>query len=541
MFDVRCRKFGSRWAWIMVVALAWYLALIGTIAQARELRIALVVANGDYAGFQTLSHTYADGDSVASALASVGFVDSNGAPVKARRDLTRQDLASALAAFGEKLAMAGPDAFGVVYFSGHGAALSSYGDVVMLPVDAGDDYGTLAQQLSRAAVTQGLLKAGPRTLLVVLDMCRDVAPAAAMAKTSGANLYPVTDTDGSNPALGTSKGPTRLSRQSELVKHGQGFLVAFSTSPDQAAFDTGEFSKVLAEEIRRPGQNIADALKRVSDRVAFDSGTSGPFQKPTFDYGLQGAPPCFVSCNPQSDGDQFYDCASCSYMRVIPAGEALVGSPLSEPGRDPDEPTPHLVKISKPFAIGVYPVTVAEWRACVRDRFCPARPDWTKENPNPMIPATHISYRDGQKFLAWISTESGKAYRLASDDEWEYAARSGATTAFAFGDDIQPSLANYDHTASYRRSPTAPYRGYPEVVNGYPPNGFGLFQMEGNVWQWSTGCQNPTCAKRTVRGGSFQSTPRELRLANRFYLPPDKRRDDVGLRVARDLDPDEGS
>ena len=76
-------------------------------------------------------------------------------------------------------------------------------------------------------------------------------------------------------------------------------------------------------------------------------------------------------------------------------------------------------------------------------------------------------------------------------------------------------------------------------MNGYPPNGFGLYQMEGNVWQWSAGCAEQGCARHTLRGGSFSSEPRELRSANRFKLPADKRRDDVGLRVARDLQADE--
>ena len=135
--------------------------------------------------------------------------------------------------------------------------------------------------------------------------------------------------------------------------------------------------------------------------------------------------------------------------------------------------------------------------------------------------------------------QSGRPYRLPTQAEWEYAARAGATTAFAFGDDITPSLANYDHTASYRNSPTAPYRGYPEAVNGYPANAFGLYQMQGNVWEWTDGCADAGCRLHVGRGGSFSSAPRELRAANRFDLPPDKRRDDVGLRVARDLAADE--
>ena len=90
---------------------------------------ALVIANGAYQNFDRLAATSDDGDKVAAALAAVGFVDATGAPVQARRDLTRMAMIKAVADLQARLAASGPDAFGVVYFSGHGAALGSYGDV----------------------------------------------------------------------------------------------------------------------------------------------------------------------------------------------------------------------------------------------------------------------------------------------------------------------------------------------------------------------------------------------------------------------------
>jgi formylglycine-generating enzyme required for sulfatase activity len=305
------------------------------------------------------------------------------------------------------------------------------------------------------------------------------------------------------------------------------------------AFDDGTFSRVLAEEIRRPQQSIADALKRTSDRVAMNAMKTGKnFQKPTFDYGLQGAPPCFVSCDANGQ-DRFYDCANCPYMRVVPGGTALIGSPGAEPGRGRDEPLQRTVAIDRPFAMGVYEVTVSEWAACVQDKACRPIADWSKENPNPLIPATGISFEDAQAFVAWLSVQSGKSYRLPSEAEWEYAARAGSADAFAWGATISPSDANYDQTASYRSSPTAPYRGYPEAVNAYPPNSFGLYQMSGNAWEWTQGCADQQCRSRIARGGSFESTPGELRLANRFAIASGRKRDDLGIRVARDLAADE--
>jgi formylglycine-generating enzyme required for sulfatase activity len=209
----------------------------------------------------------------------------------------------------------------------------------------------------------------------------------------------------------------------------------------------------------------------------------------------------------------------------------VLGSPPGEDGRARDEPTARNVRIARPFALSVFELTLSEWAACELDGFCRKRPNWSKDNPNPLIPATHISYRDATAYVDWLSSRSGRRYRLPTEEEWEYAARAGAVTTFQFGDEISPSLANYDHSARFKGSPVGPYRGYPEAVTGYPPNAFGLAQMEGNVWEWT--------ATRALRGGSFESAPGELRLANRFVLAEDKVRPDVGLRVARDVDADE--
>lgn len=498
----------------------------------REPRIALVIANGDYASFDRLGATAADGQRIASALGTAGFVDASGSAPQVNRDLTQAQMLAKLAELETALKAAGPEAFGVLYFSGHGAALSSYGDLLLLPIDA--DAKALNTDLTRAKLTRMLMRSGAHNVLIVLDMCRNVLDAPPALRSDGADsVLAAADLPG-------SKGLKRISRQAvSATRPDQGYLVAFSTSADHAAFDDGVFSRVLAEEIRRPQQNVADALKRTSDRVALSLfKREATYQKPTFDYGLQGAPPCFVSCD-SAAGERFYDCASCPPMRIVPAGTAMIGSPAGELGRGRDEPLQHPLGMAQPFAIGTYEVTVGEWAACVRDGACRAIADWSKENPNPLIPAAGIGHDDAAAFVAWLRAQSGKAYRIPTAEEWEYAARSGSPDAFAWGASINPSDANYDQTAKYAGSPTAPYRGYPEAVNAYPPNAFGLFQMSGNVWEWTETCADAPCKKRVIKGGSFESVPGELRLANRFAVNASGRRDDLGLRVVRDLDTDE--
>lgn len=499
-------------------------------------RLALVIANSQYQTMPSLPNAAKDGDAISVALTGAKFVDASGAgPVRPRRNLTDLQLRAEVAAFRDALAAAGPEAFGIVYFSGHGVAMGSYGDGALLPVDQGAEVK--ANPVTRAAITDQLLGAGAKTVVVVLDMCRSAVDSARVVQQAA----PPGAIGVAAPA--GSKGLVRYAPAQR--RPDQGYLVAYSTSPDQVAFDSGVFSRILAEEIRRPGQNVADVFKRVSDRVALGSGARA-WQKPTFDYGLQGDPPCFVSCDPQADSGRFYDCANCPWMRVVPAGEGVFGSPREEEGRGDDEPFARPLRINRPFALSVFELTLSEWAACELDGYCRKRPNWSKDNPNPLIPATHLSYRDAQAYVRWLSDRSGRNYRLPSEEEWEYAARAGAAGPFAFGDEISPSLANYDHSARYRGSPVMPYRGYPEAVTGYPANSLGLAQMVGNVWEWTSACAagasasaDQPCRSRVLRGGSFESAPAELRLANRFPISDDKVRADVGLRVARDLEPDE--
>lgn len=522
---------------LFYILLALVISIPAWAAPAREPRLALVIANGDYANFTRLQATDVDGARVASALTTTGFVDASGTgPVQVYRNLDLAQMLARVAEFREGLKAAGPEAFGVLYFSGHGAAVASYGDVTLLPVDARAALTAQSISLTRASLTRSLLSSGARNVLVVLDMCRNVLSAPPAAERLPMETGPASEVGG---VVG-SKGLQRLVRRSDgAVRPDQGYLVAYSTGGDEVAFDNGVFSRILAEEIRRPQQNIADSLKRTSDRVAVHAVKVGKsFQKPTFDYGLQGAPPCFVSCDTNNQ-DRFYDCANCPYMRAIPMGNAMIGSPSYEAGRSGNEPIQHQVRISKPFAIGVYEITVAEWAACVRDGACRRIADWSKENPNPLLPATGVSFNDAQSFVAWIAAQTGLAYRLPTEEEWEYAARAGSPTTFPWGDEISPSDANYDQTESYKKSSTAPYRGYPEAVTAYPPNSYGLYQMAGNAWEWTQACSDQECRSRIARGGSFQSTPDELRAANRFPIAVGKQRDDTGLRVVRDLGADE--
>ena len=233
-------------------------------------------------------------------------------------------------------------------------------------------------------------------------------------------------------------------------------------------------------------------------------------------------------------------------MVVVPAGSFLMGEPADEEGRDHDEGPVHRVTIDTPFAVGVYEVTFAEWDRCVRAGGCGGyRPDdegWGRGRR----PVIHVSWKDAQAYVAWLSGESGARYRLLSEAEWEYVARAGSETAYSWGNSIGRNRANCDGCGSrWDNERTAP-------VGSFQANAFGLYDVHGNILEWVEDCWNdsyagaPTdgsaweqghCHTRVLRGGSWVNYPWNLRSANRYRKTTLSRFFNVGFRVARRLTP----
>ena len=254
------------------------------------------------------------------------------------------------------------------------------------------------------------------------------------------------------------------------------------------------------------------------------------------------------------------DCDTCPELVVVPPGSFTMGSPASEEGRHTDEGPRHRVTIEQPFAVGKYEVTRGEYAQFVLDtehsptpscRIYEDEGEWNErsghnwQNPGyrqtERDPVVCVSWEDAQEYVLWLSKKTGKAYRLLSEAEWEYVTRAGTTTRYTWGDEIGQNRAHCDGCGgrwdSKRTSP----------VGSFVPNGFGLHDMHGNVWEWVADCWNrsyegaPTdgsaresvaCKLRVVRGGSWDSSPALLRSADRFGLASDSRYSIDGFRVA---------
>jgi formylglycine-generating enzyme required for sulfatase activity len=155
---------------------------------------------------------------------------------------------------------------------------------------------------------------------------------------------------------------------------------------------------------------------------------------------------------------------------------------------------------------------------------------------------------DALDYTEWLSAQTGQSYRLPTEAEWEYAARAGTETAFWWGDDISPAQANYDGNYTYRNGPKGAYRNQTVPVDHFQPNPWGLYQVHGNVREW-TGSQydenyngaetqpfnRNTCGPMVVRNGGWPAQPAWVRSASRFGDDPTKRYLNRGFRFARSL------
>lgn len=255
----------------------------------------------------------------------------------------------------------------------------------------------------------------------------------------------------------------------------------------------------------------------------------------------------------------FQDCGFCPEMVIVPAGSFMIGASDGDALAYDNETPRHAVTFGSEFAIGRNEVTFAQWDACVAHNGCRHRPSdqgWGRGD----MPVMDISWDDAVEYVVWLSGYTGQPYRLPSEAEWEYAARAGQPNPDFW--DGNPAEACTHANVSDRTAQEA----FPEweilactdghvtnaPVGGFAPNGFGLHDTLGNVWEWVADCWNPgyggaptdgsawltgDCRQRVLRGGAATGLPREVRLSQRGVNDRDLRAVYNGLRVAVQLAP----
>ena len=218
-------------------------------------------------------------------------------------------------------------------------------------------------------------------------------------------------------------------------------------------------------------------------------------------------------------------------MKQIPAGTFVMGSPMAEKGRDDVEGPMHQVVISKPFYMGVYEVTQAQWEAVMGTY--PSR-----FNGKPAYPVEQVSWEDCQKFVEKLNGMGIGTFRLPTEAEWEYACRAGTKTAYSFGEEVGKlgEYAWYDGNSGHTT----------HQVGTKKPNPWGLYDMHGNVYEWCSDWHagynmdkqtDPKGAAdgafRVSRGGGWYDSSLHCLSANRRRDSPTSRLSYEGFRLVR--------
>lgn len=253
---------------------------------------------------------------------------------------------------------------------------------------------------------------------------------------------------------------------------------------------------------------------------------------------------------PPQPGETFVDCPQCPAMVVVPGGEFVMGSPPDELLRASNEGPRHRVTVPR-FALARTEVTFDQYRQCVDAGACgylPHDEGWGREER----PVINVSMEDAGAYVRWLSEISGRRYRLPSEAEWEYAARAGTTSRFHTGNCLNSLQANFDARLPSGDCPEGAQLGQTVPVASFPPNPFGLFDMLGNVQEWTLDCWNPSydgaptdgsawiegdCSRAVLRGGSWRNSEGKLRSASRTRPSGTFHNDHTGFRPALSLEP----
>ncbi len=273
-------------------------------------------------------------------------------------------------------------------------------------------------------------------------------------------------------------------------------------------------------------------------------------------------------CLQPGAGVQFKDCPNCPAMVIVPAGSFTMGSPAAEPERQPQRERQVRVTFAKPFAIGSFAITRGEFAAFVSATGHKAREGcyfWTGVtweersdrswrspgfHQNERHPVVCVDVYDAKAYAAWLTAQTGNTYRLPTEAEREYVSRAGTTTPFWWGSSISTDQANYNGEHAYAGGAKGARRQHTIGVDSFSPNPWGLFNVHGNVWDWTDECWSESnenapsdgstrsggdCRWRAVRGGAWNYSPDYLRAAYRYWNEPHNRSSVQGFRVVRVL------
>ncbi len=556
-----------------------------TVSAGDMSRVALVIGNAAYQHASQLPNPPNDARLMARVLEGAGFQLVDGKPLI---DVDKPTLEKAIRKFGQELR---GGAVGLFYYSGHGVQVKGANYLVPVTANLTAEVDVDYELVDAGLVLKAMEAANNRLNIVILDACRNNPFGGRGLRALSSGLAQVSAPSGTIISYATQPGnvardgegansPYTAALAEAIRRPGLdvfstfnqvGLLVAeatgeeqkpwFSSSPIAGQFVftvgdalttpeapdntrlTGLEEKRKAEEARLAvlAQKSKEAEETI--RLAEAEAKSKAEEARLADLERQAAEareriaatPSARIAEPPPPVSRPASASDGANMVSVRGGCFQMGSPTSEAGRFDNE-TQHQVCVQD-FAMGKYAVTFAEYDrfASATGREKPGDQGWGRDRR----PVINVSWLDAMAYAEWLSEQTGKRYRLPTEAEWEYAARAGTTTAYYWGDQVGRNNANCNSCGSqWDGRQTAP-------VGSFQPNRWGLYDMLGNVWQWTCSawsnsydgseqrCQTTGDAYRVVRGGSWNRLPRRVRAAYRGIGAPSYRNDNLGFRLAR--------
>lgn len=537
------------------------------LAQERANRIALIIGNSSYPDASTpLSTTVRDARVLADEFKRLGF------DVELQENLGKEEMKRAIAGFTAKV-QNGTEA--LFYFGGIGLQAGRRSFLIPVNAQIWSETDVTREGVGVDDLLAELNRRGAKVKIIIVDAARR-NPFERRFRASPAGLAPLGAPDGTLALFSAAPGSLVTERDGEQTSILVTELIKELRSPNQTAEQAFNRTRIGVSRASN-GENVPWVASSLLDEIYFRgsgqaAATPRPAPAPAPPPARAPAPPPVaapapspapapappvaapapqprtpVASAPQAraqpttparfePGQVFRDCADCPEMVVVPAGAFTMGSKAEY------ERPAHRVAIEKPFAIGRYEITFAEWDQCTREGGCSHRPQdrgWGRDKR----PVVNVSWLDAKIYAAWLSQKTGQTYRLPSEAEWEYAARAGTRTSYWWGEDVGSRNANCQDCNTGQPPRTLP-------VGSFKGNPFGIFDMSGNVAEWVEDCWNDNyrgapadgtawktgqCRLRVLRGGAFDSASTYARSEARFRYDHDVRYSANGFRLVREL------
>jgi formylglycine-generating enzyme required for sulfatase activity len=550
-------------------------------------RAALVMGNDNYTTVSKLQKAGNDATAMARELRAAGFA------VQLHKDLNYRSMVKAVETFANGIT--GGDEV-VVFYAGHGVQIKTGSYLLPTDIEAMSESEVEKTAYELNALSDKISESKPAFTLVLVDACRD-NPLKSRGRNVGnaRGLSAIEPPKGQIVVYSASRGQQALDRLGAKDANPNGVFtrefIARMKKPgvkiEDLMREVQDSVEALAKTVNHdqrpaiyneargnfyffgpttvqvaPSVPVAPEMTASQREDAFWNDAKGTGNREAFEAYLDSYPkgryaslaranvarlsvasvapasPTMNTVQPQfapqaspKPSNVFKDCPDCPEMVVIPASSFIMGGNDSA-----DEKPPHKVTI-RSFALARTEVTQGYWKSVMGSN--PSRFNQCGDD----CPVENVSWDDIQVFIQRLSVKTDKIYRLPSEAEWEYAARSGNAGNWSFGNDESLVGQHAWHSANSGDKPHA--------VAGKQPNPWGLFDMHGNVWEWVEDCFHGSysvapmdgsawttmCSNdnRVLRGGSWVSAPALLRSGYRLRSSPDSRSGNFGFRLARTL------